>query len=40
MQMQLALKACCDVNKLNFSAIAHQFPPVNCQTLKRQFEGS
>jgi hypothetical protein len=37
MQMQLALEACREVNDPNFSAIARQFPLVNCQTLKRRF---
>jgi hypothetical protein len=40
MQMQLALDACRDVDKPNFSAIARQFPLVNRQTLKRRFEGT
>ncbi len=40
MQMQLALECCHEVDRPNFSAIARQFPPVNCQTLKCRFEGS
>ena len=40
MQMQLALNACCDVDKPNFSAIALEFPLVNRQTLKRRFDGT
>ena len=39
-QMQLALECCREAKKPNFSAIAHQFPPVNRQTLKRRFEGT
>jgi flagellar motor protein MotB len=39
MQMQLALDACSELDKPNFSAIARQFPPVNRQTLKRRFYG-
>ena len=39
-QMQLALEHCRKVDKPNFSAIARQFPPVNCQTLKHRFEGT
>ena len=39
MQMQFALEACCEVDKPNFTAIARDFPPVNCQTLKRWFYG-
>src|SRR5580692_9808869 len=36
-QMQLALDACRNVIDPNFSNIAHQFPPVNRQTLRRRF---
>jgi len=39
MQMQLALDACRAVSDPNFSAIAREFPPVNCQTLERRFNG-
>ena len=39
MQMQFALEACREVDKPNFTAIARDFPPVNRQTLKRQFYG-
>ena len=39
MQMELALEACHEFSNPNFSAIAHEFPPVNCRTLKRCFYG-
>lgn len=39
MQMQLALDACSEFDRPNFSAIARQFPPVNRQTLRRRFYG-
>jgi len=38
-QMQLALEACNDVDKPNWSAIARQFPPVNRLTLQRRYQG-